>query len=241
MSKAAENWKELCRRFDSVYLRARDPFRTWELNTRPESRVASELGDAVTLLCGDGEPDLAKKLLRQCISVYDRAESEGKWLSERCKDAFPGNRGAALRAKVYAQGLLLDQPLDQEALANASSDLETISRDDDSDEVVQDQYLSAVRLALLAGNADRARALLKRRRNFKLQAVELAFIKAVLDKTVSVVDAHFDRIRDPQHMPRYHVSACAHPVEIGALRDMYFVSPDKTVGMGRVIQAMCAP
>jgi hypothetical protein len=150
-----------------------DPFVDWDKNRMPELLCENALILGLKILYGRLEPHLAQVFLDQCIAMCNRIVSERTVQSDACIGSFPKNRGRVTRSLYYASALNGIQREDSE-LGAASQDFaewchnSCVSWDAQS----QSYYLTAVRLALLAHDVERAWRLgeAKAKRGFRHQA-----------------------------------------------------------------------
>jgi len=221
-----------------------DLFENWERNRMPGSTAEDELREALPLLYAHHPGPEAKQYLDRCILIVERALAEKKCESKRCRDSFPLDRGELMRAYCYAKALV-GKSLDLQALLQASADIEEWCAEIDRsnwDEIAQQVYLSAVRLALIAEDLPRAKRLMVTRRSFRyhqkefllwktfIPAVKVAPIPLPAGKLLNQFDAYFDRMRKPT------LAEEVLALELGILREKYFVSTDGKIHWDRVIE-----
>lgn len=231
-----------------------DPFEDWERNRMPEGDVEDGLRDAVDILYADRTSADAVRFLRRSLEVANRIFAEDKLQSQLCTGGFPENRGRMLRAKIYAQSLLRE-PLDVKGLLQASSDYEAWCKDykgKDWDSVGEAEYLAAVRLAVIAGDLERASKLLKTKRPFKWHKEEHGLLKRVVNAVfiekqplplrdqalLEQFDEYFDRIRDPNLEPDIFIELDVLRLEIGAIRYKYFTDDRGDIDWNRIIEVV---
>jgi len=200
------------------------------------------------------DPD-GRSFLEQATTVADRALREEKYRgTEFLEASFPQNHGFLLRVRSYANALL-GHTLDEAALHQAAIDCEEYSKKfakkkwDSHD---QADYLAAVRLALVAGDLNHACRLLDTRKSFKWHFEEFEILKGIADGLaqkmgekdrvimLALLDSYFNKIRDPNFKPDVYMEAQILRLELGAIRDKYFISGDGVINWQRVIEAISA-
>jgi hypothetical protein len=226
-----------------------DPFRNWELNTGPEGLTEDYLFHGLKILYSQGDADLARRFLERCLLIAERAMAEEKLQSPRCRDNFPLNRGRLLRARAYAQGIL-GAPWDEATLRQAATDFEQTCAGYPKhkwDELEEDTYLAAVRLALLGADGDRVQRLLSRRRAFRWRAEQHELVKALLpllrtpareEALQARFDTYFDQVRDPNFKPEGYMPLDVLRLELSLLRDKYLISSEQQIDWQRTIEAV---
>jgi len=236
-----------------------DPYGNWELNTMPDSSTEHFLLYGLDILYGHGDACLARLFLEYCLAIAERTLAEDKLQSPRCRDTFPENRGILLSARTYAQAVL-GSPLDAVALRQAAADFEQACADFRKhkwDDFQENTYLSAVRVALVAGDAETVQRLLTRRRVFRWFPEQDELFRGLLPllQTSTAPDAdfqarfkaYFDCVRDPNYKPQMQVRTGIYDVyvrrgvlrlEMGILYEKYFLSPDRTINWQRTIDAI---
>jgi hypothetical protein len=228
-----------------------NPFDGWELDTAPESAAEDKLLDAVEILYGRGDADLAQRFLERGLEITERTLAEGKLLSPLCQDHAPQNQGDLLRARTYSLAML-GKPVDEASLLAASAAIEEACAKHPRgnwDDYEEAKYLSAVRLALLGGSAQTTQRLLQQRRAFRSHVEEHELLQALTTALSAGVpvrdeafksrfDAYFDQVRDPDYDPEEYSRVPILRLEIGLLRDKYLISPDGQIDWQRAIDAI---
>jgi hypothetical protein len=236
-----------------------DLFEQWDLETKPDWNAERNLRSALELFYGRGDADLARRYLERCLAIAERTLAEDKLRSPRCRDAFPENRGILLRACAFARALL-GNPLEEAALRESSAAFEEACANFPKhkwDDFQENTYLSAIRLALVAGDAETVQRLLTRRRVFRWFPEQDDLFRGLLHllQTSAPPDesfqdrfkVYFDRVRDPKYKPQVQMNSGIFDVyvrrdmlrlEIGILYDKYFLSPTKTIDWQQTIDAI---
>jgi len=223
-----------------------DPFKNWEQWRSPDMKAEVEFDMALRCLYAD-QQELGRQYLRRAIAVAERALKEDKCRSERCKGGWPWNEGRLKRTLAYARALGGER-FDTTLVVQASERLSewcagTAKRDwDEMDQLV---LLAAIRLALLAGDAERARTLLRTKRSLKANAEEKELLQGLAEvrppseraPLAKPFKAFFDKVRDPGYKPPAD-EYLMHRLELGALYDKSFVSVDGEIDWNRVIEAV---
>lgn len=222
-----------------------DPFAKWDLLAAPDGAAERELSKALNCLYAD-QKELAQQYLRRAIAVAERALREDKCRSERCKGGYPRNEAQLLRALAYSRGLLGEQ-LDGNLFVRSATLFEESSRRGDWDPMAQLELLGGIRMALLAGEQERAAKTLKtgRRRALKDNLEEKELLETLshargaedLARLSKLFKVFFDKVRDPGFKPPAH-EYVMHRLDLGALNDKYFVSVDGAIDWDRVIKSV---
>jgi hypothetical protein len=226
-----------------------DPFVDWDKNRMPELLCENALILGLKILYGRLEPHLAQVFLDQCIAMCNRIVSERTVQSDACIGSFPKNRGRVTRSLYYASALNGIQREDSE-LGAASQDFaewchnSCVSWDAQS----QSYYLTAVRLALLAHDVERAWRLgeARAKRGFRHQADLWQITRATLEAarsgpsadSLSLVTDFFDLIRDPGFRPSAYSELDILRLEVSALRELYCINPGQPICWERVVCAI---
>jgi hypothetical protein len=230
-----------------------DPFKNWELSTAPDNRAEDELINALAVLYGHGDTDLARCFLERCLQVAERTLAEDKLRSPRCRDNYPDKLGRLLRARTYAQALL-GAPVPAAAWQEAAAAFEQACATYPKhkwDDFLEETLLASVRLALMGGDSDRVQRLLKRRRVLRWYPEQDDLVRglaAALQAGSPPTDedfrararAYFNQVRDPDYYPNVGTNFAMLRLEIGALYDKYLVSLDNTINWQRTIEAIAA-
>lgn len=224
------------------------PFDGWERSHMPETRVEEELsyGLYIAYAWGSDHEQAVAFFNRACV-VAERAIDEDKLTSPLSNSSFPLNRGILNRAFSYARAAL-GEPLDSSALRQASQDFEEWCKGygrRDWDSQAQANYLAAVRLALVAGDLERARELLKTKKSFKWHNEEhqiwfrlVERDRAIDDALAESFDRYFGRLRDPGFVPDVYMEIDILRIELAAVRDKYLVSDDGKIDWWRAIDSI---
>jgi hypothetical protein len=230
-----------------------DPFKDWELSTAPENRAEENLLDALEILYGHGDADLARRFLEHCLLIAERTLAEDKLRSPRCKDNYPKNRGILIRARTYARAIL-GSPLEEVALLEASAEFERACAEYPKhkwDDYREETFLAAVRLAIIGGDGEQVKRLLRRRRLFRWHPEQDELLRALASSLQASspqkdelfkarFKAYFDRVRDPNYNPQAFSRVPILRLELGILQDKYLFSSDRVVDLQRTIDAIAA-
>ncbi len=180
-------------------------FKIWETDHNPEFGADLDLHNALELLYGDPDCELAPLFLQRVIDMAERCMRKDKLRSEKCARRYPGNEGILLHNYAYAR-FFKSMPLDTDALLRAAADLvEYYSLLPPSlrDSLFESHILSAARLRLLCGEPALAREALGIKKKFRWHVGEHKLLKALASgKTTpefrESFEAHFDFIRAPR-------------------------------------------
>lgn len=207
------------------------PFFEWHLLASPEGPSERYLEYAINLSCVYPTHEYAKTFLAWADEASDRALSDIRFTydpdEERAKGnpdplvnrgwkvpgIFPGNHGCTLAAACFTRAMRNNSALDDASLLLAADEIAQSALDTTSQEwseSPQSDYLRCIRLALIAGRADKAQAFFKNcRRKFKFTQDHYTWLQnlckgieaaqgGVLDAgTVEVFQNFFDQVRDP--------------------------------------------
>jgi hypothetical protein len=143
-----------------------NPFATWDQNRMPEYRAEAECGYSIDISCAYPTHAMIQPFLSRALRVAGRALAEKPLDTDReMSRRFPGNRGRLLRVQAYATSLQDGSALDLAKLRNACADLLADKRlaipTVEWDTLDQSQYLVAVQLALVCGDAEHVHELLQ--------------------------------------------------------------------------------
>jgi hypothetical protein len=224
-----------------------DPFVFWERDQIPEMAVDEELRAGLHIAYAWGTAhEQALAFLRRACSVAQRIIGEDKLTSPECVGGFPLNRGRVYRSYSYARALL-GEPLDVEAVEQSSRDFEEWCRGygkGEWDSQAQANYLASVRLALISGNLDRARELLKTKKSFRWHKDEHELWKILVEKREEIRRdeefAHrfsrlFDKLRVPGFVPDVYIETDILRLELPAIREKYLVDEDGVIKWSRAV------
>lgn len=233
--------------FDTIY--AKDIFSNWETTRQPEARGERCLEDALELRYGQDQTGLAEQFLERSLLVVSRVLAEERFDPGIVVTFGPSKaRGKALETRSLTNALL-GRGLDKAALCDAAPDFVTWALYERWDDHSEDAYLRAVRLLLIAGDIEKAAELIKIRRKFKWHGEQAEILRRIISCAVFPIHddallASFDAIFDPLR-PRFPVGkikAFTHTemtrIELGAIRDKYFVSPNREIDWDRTIDAI---
>jgi hypothetical protein len=232
--------------FDTIF--AKDIFRDWDTCRQPEKKADDCLGYALDLRYGQDTTGLADKFLERCLLVVERIFAERRFDAGFVRNDGPSTaRGTALRARTFANALL-GKGLDAASLCEAASDFVAWALHERWDDHSEDAYLQAVRLHLIAGDVANAADLLRIRKKFKWHDEQKEVLQRVVSCTILPIDdrallTSFDAVFDP-FRPRYPVGQKAYSdtrktrIDLGAIRDKYFVSPTGEIDWDRTIDAI---
>jgi len=232
--------------FDTIF--AKDIFADWETYRQPETKAEICLHLALELRMGQDQSGLSKQFLDRSLTVADRVLTERRFRAGNVLDEGPSQaRGKTLEAQAFANALL-GKGLDSAALRKAAPDFVTWALHERWDDHSEDAYLRAVRLLLIAGDTEQAEELLRIRKKFKWHGVQSQVLKAIAaSSTFPIMDssllAQFDAIFDLLRPPYPgNLSGFTHShmtrIELGAIRDKYFVSPDGEINWDRTVDAI---
>lgn len=227
-----------------------DPFKDWQVDRMPEMGVGEELRAGLYIAYARGtDYEQAVAFFRRACQVAQRAIDEDKLTSPHSNSSFPLNRGVLYRAYSYARAILGEQ-LDVRALAQSSRDFEEWCKGykkSEWDSQAQANYLSAVRLAIVAGEIDRAQELLKTRKSFTWHKTEHEVWKRLVELRGDVrTDAefggrfgeYFDKLRDPRFAPDVYMETDILRLELAAIRDKYLISEDGVIDWSRAVDSV---
>lgn len=249
-SEIEELWIARYERNRSGYpeMLADDPFDGWERSHMPETRVEEDLAYGLYISYAWGpEQEQAVAFFKRVCTVAERAIDEDKLTSPLSNSSFPLNRGVVNRAYSYARAVL-GGSLDSPALHQASLDFEEWCKGygrRDWDSQAQANYLAAVRLAVVVGDLERARALLKSRKSFKWHHEEHHLWSRLVERDGAIDDAlaenydrYFDRLRDPGFIPDVYMETDILRLELAAIRDKYLAGEDGKIDWSRAIDSI---
>jgi hypothetical protein len=232
-----------------------DAYASWERNTQPEGSAEDCWRLGLRVLYGNGDPSLARELIEQSLPIIDRIHREDRLASEGCRLHWPRNKASLLRTEVFVQGLLGGEP-DLSALVTASDILAqdpgaaSQSKWDSHDEY---QWLSAIRLALIAGDLARSAALLSRTESFETAVhaeqatmLEVLVVSASGDLPISDLGVRerftcvFDVYRPPYPSIQSEVyyDADITRFELALIGDRYIVGRDGRIDFERAVRSV---
>jgi len=232
--------------FDTLF--AKEIFRDWETYRQPEAKAVDCLSYALDLRYGKDETGLADKFLERSLLVVARVFAEQQFDAGFVRNEGPSMaRADALEARTLANALL-GHGADVSALCEAAPDLVTWALHERWDDQSEDAYLRAVRLLLIAGDISRASELLRIRKKFKWHGEQAEVLRRLVACTSRPVNdlallAKFDAVFDPLR-PHFPINQNAYTdfrktrIELGAIRDKYFVSPHGSINWNRTIDAI---
>lgn len=209
-------------------------FSNWHLLTMPDSATEMDLKNAIEIACIYPAHEYAQTFLAWANEAADRALSDIRFTydpdEERAKGnpdplanrgwkvpgIFPGNHGSTLAAACFARAMRDNSAVDDASLLIAAEEIAESALDTTSSEwteMPQSDYLRCIRLALIAGRVDKARAFFKNcRRKFKFtqehyiwlqdlcKGVEVAQSSTQSQLDAAVVEMFqkfFDQVRNP--------------------------------------------
>jgi len=256
-----ERWIEKYRQAESDLreLLTWDPFEDWEKDTMPESGVGDQIFYGLRVLYASAAPELAAAYLERGLQIAERTVKEDKCRKGRAADGWPQNHGLLLRNRGYLE-VLQGRPLDTQALVQAAREMwswhvENTTRKSDWEDVGEAEQLQALHLALIAGDEALVRELMEPRKwPFDCHQEEHALLKALAQavfverrptplKDVALrerFECFFDVARDPDSKRVYSVTNVLFMLELGAIRDKYFISSDGVIDWQRVVEAVSA-
>jgi hypothetical protein len=248
-----DEWVNEERSFREIDAYNDDAFRNWNRNCNPEIETADQFFLATDILYSQGDRELALRFLRQAIAVADRAFAEDKFRKSKwCRPGFPKNRGEAEKIRVYAKALL-GEKFEPIRIRRAAEDILSWWREnaDWSDAMMQADWLTALRMSLIAGDPAWTRELVaeamlmnfyraevKRMDDVARAALEHQPIRdAALRKRI---DERFDTVRSPKWKGRGAVGEPFEDVrfELAVVRHRYFISKDGTIDWDAVIESI---
>lgn len=208
-------------------------FVDWGKITLPFGIAADDLGSAIDIGSIFPTHEYYSTFLTWANEAADRALSDerfnidpeaerlkgnpnwGKLCGWRTEGSYPGNHGAILAAGCMASALRDGTELDQSALLLAADEIAESALDGGSkmwDYIAQSEYLRCVRLALVAGNVDKAQHFLKNiRRKFKHTFVHHEWLQKLANAITAAhgaplgpeaaehFQAFFDQVRNPAY------------------------------------------
>lgn len=207
------------------------PFATWHLLTTPDAAVDAELDNAVQIACVYPTHPYVATFLSWANEAADRALSDERfnidsdaerlngnpnWRNLRgwkIEGVFPGNHGKTLAAACFSRALRDDSELDETALLLAADEIAESALHGGAkfwDYIAQSEYLRCVRLALVAGDVNKAQFFLKStRRKFKHTLVHQEWLQTLVNAIAESLPAplapeaalhfqtFFDEVRNP--------------------------------------------
>ena len=228
-------WIEEVEKEREYFSRPPVPFENWEQNSKSEWKAELSFADGLEACYANISSPIAKILFRACVEIVDRAFAEDRFHAKYAEYGLPRNIGAALRVRAYAKALLGELLVNEDLRQASANYIEWCSSwtGVDWDSQAQSDYLSAVRMSLIAGDIKQAQQLLATKRKFKWHTEEHGLL---LDITREVqfgipiqnlemhnrVVAFFDRIRDPDFKPDVFFPKDMGRFEWGVLIEKYF-------------------
>ncbi len=205
---------------------SRDPFSDWEAVLFPGELAERHLDYGLTLLYARPKCRIGMAFIRNAHKISERAIADGQFELGRRISRFPENRGRTYRALAHSSAILFNR-LNESALMKASQDYQTWAEDlkpSQWNAIGQAHGLAAFRLALLAGNRERASAVAGLGRSFRFHENEYGLWKALLGSPWPVsraletrVRTFFDRVRNPMFDAQVFVEVPILRFETGAL------------------------
>jgi hypothetical protein len=233
--------------FDAIF--AMDVFEDWDICRLPEVLAEDCLGHALDLRYGQDKTGLSDKFLERSLDVVARILAEQRFSSGAIAGDEPSTtRGKVLRVRTFANALL-GRGFDPAPLCDAAPEFATWALFGRWDDHSEDAYLLAVRLLLIAGDVEKANQLLKIRKKFKWHGGQVEVFRRLVDSRIPTIEDHdlkasFDAMFDP-FRPRFPASKTEGytrrkmtRIELGAIRDKYFVSPTGEIDWDRTIDAI---
>jgi hypothetical protein len=227
---------------------AREPFVDWELNTAPEETAEDQLKYALVLRYGQVTGALVEAFLNRCFAILDRMREENLLESPKfpLPEIPPIHKATWRRARTFAL-VLLGKPLDHGALREAAPDFLAWALDGDWDAMTEHKYLQAVRLLLIAGDVEKCAELLQTRKRFEWHGEQAESLRELVRASAFPVrdeailerfDVVFNPLRHPDVRTKAFTEVAKTRLELGAIRDKYFVSTDGTIDWDRTIDAI---
>lgn len=215
MKSHAEHWrKQVMSHLGSYHEVAAGPLKAAEID---HGTVSGDLNNGFRLVYA-GEHELARRFFERTIEAASVA-LEGEQLEKNA--LWPSNRGELLVYEAVARGCV-SGGTGSSSFSKASADfVEATSTLPRFNHLEREQYLWAIRCALVADDEARARELMDAQwaRLRRHEEGELLRKLAKRDETVlAALDDYFERAREP----RSHVvtmGSLTHPLELGILRD----------------------
>lgn len=208
-------------------------FATWHLLKNPAGASETDIDYVIKIGCVFPEHPYFAIFLNWANEAADRALSDERfnidsdaerlngnpnWKNLRgwkTEGVYPGNHGKTLAAACFARALRDNSELDSLALLLACDEIAESALDGGSkmwDYIAQSEYLRCVRLALVAGNVDKAQHFLKNiRRKFKHTFVHQEWLQTLANaitesngaplgaEPAAHFQAFFDQVRDPAY------------------------------------------
>jgi hypothetical protein len=227
-----------------------DPFEKWSRNRYPTGEAEDNLRVGSQILYANGDTELARKFLHLTLTIAKRITTENKLESSLCCTMFPENRSRLLRVQTYAQALL-GQEMDLDMLRQASADAMTWCRQDSSKRwhpVTEGAFMASLQTGLLAGERAQVCELLKLRSSLTFQQGHYDVLRRLIEAEpdqvfqdaalVKQFERFFDKVRNPRFSDLSYVATAVLRLELGALRDLFFVSRNRIIDWARVIKAI---
>ncbi len=233
-------WREQFETEREYFFAPPEPFKNWERNSKPEWIAERYFVNALEVLYASVERELPRIFLSATVELLDRAFDEDRFHAQYAEYGLPKNIGEALRVRTYTKALM-GEPLAVDDLKQGSEHyIEWCSgwKGADWDSQAQSDYLTAVRIALIAGDLNYAKELLATKRKFKWHAEEhqlLLEIAHEAEEGIPInnldlrdrVDRFFDLIRDPDFKPDVFFPTDMGRFEWGVLVYKYFVGRNR--------------
>jgi hypothetical protein len=202
---------------------------------------------ALDILYGRGDRKLAMTYLKQCVEICERLVSGKKLRSKRCIRYHPRNLADAYRFWAYSSGIA-NNTFDETLLRSSLERLEEWCREQMKtcwDELIQLDYLSLLRLSIILADYARAGEFLRIGRLPKDHKLEFTLLKKIiegrgqLDQSSRVkYESYFDNLRDPEYEWDVLVNWVDGALEIGLIRELCFLSDNRTLNWNRLLQAI---
>lgn len=232
--------------FDTIY--SKDIFSHWDTYRQPGKIAEDSLRYALDLRYGKDATGLADKFLERCLLVAERVLAEQTFDVGTTRNEVPSMAQASLLEVQVLANALLGNGLDVLPLRDAAIDFVTWALHERWDDQSEDAYLHGVRLLLIAGDLSKATELLTIRKRFKWYCDQVMVFRRLVGSTVQPIQdstllAEFDAILDPLR-PRYPINQVAFTdisktrIELGAIRDKYFISADGCIDWDRTVDAI---
>lgn len=246
-----EEWREQFRKERQAYLRIgeADPLEGWDRNAMPEATADRLFTYGCEVLFAAEDESLAGRFLEAALVIRDRAMAEEKLESPQCKDRFPWNQAKLLEVGELSSAIL-GGTLRPATLKEAAGGFErwcTGFGSAEWDSQAQSHWLTAIRLALLAGEPDYAGHLLRSGRSFRAHPEEREILSGLvkdggaIDELAKMrIRRYLNYVRNPHCRPSVFLPRNVVRIEMAALLLKYTDAPGKALDWKNVIRVVSA-
>jgi len=252
----ADQWREEYRRDADEYpkILSMDPFKNWDRNMMPYSKVERLTDDALNIFYGQGDAHMARQLLDQAAQVVARIHAEDRLNPDKypvAAETWPISQLRLARAEAYLK-LVRDKTLDVTLLLHRLDRLHakiSIEQNDWGD--FGDYYvLLGMRLALIGDVPERVAEFFAMAPTFQHKdnqdhAQVLLAIAIESKKGLPIRDEalrhRFQKVFDAFRPPRPKQSYYTGPLdrfELALIGDKYFVDEAGKIAVERAIQSV---